>query len=186
MLVRIISGFQTGVDRGAILAADMLGLLTGGWIANGWIDETGCVREEAERYGLRECVRQGWAARTEMNVRDSDATVIINNERKLTGGSYMTANVCESLERPLWIVRAYQVPTREVSQYTLAFENWLPTGSRMSFKAWCQVHGIRTLNVAGPRASKWARGEEAAAEWLAAAVGSLEDEAGGADSVRAM
>ena len=76
MIEQVVSGFQTGIDRGAILTADLLGLRTGGWIAHGWLDETGNVRAIAEPYGLRECVVPGWAARTEANVKDSDATVI--------------------------------------------------------------------------------------------------------------
>ncbi len=36
---RIISGAQTGADRGALDAADILGIPRGGWVPLGWRSE---------------------------------------------------------------------------------------------------------------------------------------------------
>jgi len=41
--VKIVSGGQTGVDRGALEAADALGLDFGGWAPHGWIAEDGTI-----------------------------------------------------------------------------------------------------------------------------------------------
>ena len=41
--VKIVSGGQTGVDRGALEAAVALGLEFGGWAPHGWIAEDGTI-----------------------------------------------------------------------------------------------------------------------------------------------
>ncbi|MBR3223272.1 MAG: hypothetical protein IKF72_13710 [Kiritimatiellae bacterium] len=41
--VKIVSGGQTGVDRGALEAAMALGLDFGGWAPHGWIAEGGTI-----------------------------------------------------------------------------------------------------------------------------------------------
>ena len=41
--VKIVSGGQTGVDRGALEAAMALGLDFGGWAPHGWIAEDGTI-----------------------------------------------------------------------------------------------------------------------------------------------
>ena len=42
--VKIVSGGQTGVDRGALEAAVALGLDFGGWAPHGWIQKAGRFR----------------------------------------------------------------------------------------------------------------------------------------------
>jgi len=46
MNIKIVSGGQTGVDRGALEAAVALGLEFGGWAAHGWIAEGGTIPEQ--------------------------------------------------------------------------------------------------------------------------------------------
>lgn len=41
--VKIVSGGQTGVDRGALEAAVVLVLEFGGWALHGWIAEDGTI-----------------------------------------------------------------------------------------------------------------------------------------------
>lgn len=41
--VKIVSGGQTGVNRGALEAAVVLGLEFGGWALHGWIAEDGTI-----------------------------------------------------------------------------------------------------------------------------------------------
>ena len=52
--VTIVSGGQTGVDRGALEAAVALGLEFGGWAPHGWIAEDGTIpaqyREKMQEY----------------------------------------------------------------------------------------------------------------------------------------
>jgi hypothetical protein len=52
--MKIISGGQTGVDRGALKAAKAAGLETGGWMPRGWLSEDGPHPEFAELYGMHD------------------------------------------------------------------------------------------------------------------------------------
>ena len=76
--IRIISGGQTGVDRQALDVAISLGISHGGWCpAAAWPKTaafptaTSCRKPKAREYPLR----------TEQNVLDSDATVILLSRR---------------------------------------------------------------------------------------------------------
>lgn len=53
--LKIVSGGQTGADRGGLLAAMDLGLDWGGWAPKGWRSEDGaipsCYREKMQEIG---------------------------------------------------------------------------------------------------------------------------------------
>ena len=83
MIVKIISGGQSGVDRAALDAAIRLGIPHGGWVPKGRLAEDGPL---PETYSLRETPTAVYAERTEKNVVDSDGTLIISRG-ELTGGS---------------------------------------------------------------------------------------------------
>jgi len=81
-VTKIVSGGQTGIDRGALRAAKELGLDHGGWCPPGGICEDGLVSPEfnlketpEERSRLAPDVPR--SLRTEWNVRDSDATLVL-------------------------------------------------------------------------------------------------------------
>src|SRR6266404_7590609 len=88
-LKKIISGGQTGVDQGALRAAKECRLEIGGWCPPGRVRETGTIPPE---FPLKETARERSAdapdvprsQRTEWNVRDSDATLVI----RATGASH--------------------------------------------------------------------------------------------------
>ena len=71
---KIVSGGQTGVDRAALDVAIKLGIEAGGWCPRGRRAEDGPIEE---RYPLRETWSRTYSQRTEWNVRDSDATLIL-------------------------------------------------------------------------------------------------------------
>jgi hypothetical protein len=73
-LVRVVSGGQTGVDRAALDAALACGLPCGGWCPRGRRAEDGPIDPG---YPLRETPGDDYAERTEWNVRDSDATLVL-------------------------------------------------------------------------------------------------------------
>jgi hypothetical protein len=77
--MKIISGGQTGVDRAALDAAIACGLPWGGWCpSGGWAEDFPDPPGLLARYpGLRETPLSDPAQRTEWNVRDSDAILII-------------------------------------------------------------------------------------------------------------
>ncbi len=128
---RIVSGGQTGVDRGALEAALALGIAHGGWCPRGRLAEDGSI---PSRYELDELDSSDYAARTEQNVIDSDATLIIY-ERRMSGGTLLTFNLAKKWQRPHLTVRIDQAWDVERVQ------------------DWLAEYQPQTLNVAGPRES---------------------------------
>jgi Circularly permutated YpsA SLOG family len=137
----VISGGQTGVDRGALDAALSVGTPCGGWCPAGRRAEDGTI---PARYPLTELSGAGYEERTRKNVEDSDGTLIITFGRA-SGGTARTIEVCEKLARPHLIVDAASVPLVESVSQTVQFVT---------------TESIRQLNVAGPRASGEPRGYE--------------------------
>ena len=129
---RIVSGGQTGVDRAALDVALELGLERGGWCPRGRRAEDGPI---PARYPLRETASREYPVRTEWNVRDSDATPLLHEGRK-GRGTALTARCARTLVRPLMEVDLRRPP---------------PAGA---VREWLAAHGVRTLNVAGPRESE--------------------------------
>ena len=133
-LERIISGGQTGADRAALDFALAHGISHGGWCPRGRLAEDGVV----ERcYELKETPEVEYPQRTEWNVRDSDGTVVFSIAPELTGGSKLTAELAAKLGKPCLHVSELRDGENAVTRLrTFVFR-----------------HGIRVLNVAGPRAS---------------------------------
>ena len=92
--IKIVSGGQTGVDRGALEAAVALGLNFGGWAPHGWIAEDGTIpeqyREKMQEYPSMGGRAQDYRERTKANVRDSHATLILVDSLPLSGGTKLT------------------------------------------------------------------------------------------------
>ena len=129
---KIISGGQTGVDRAGLDAALALGLAAGGWCPRGRRAEDGPIPGS---YPLRETASAAYRVRTRLNVRDSDATLILCRG-PLTGGTRLTADLARRLGRPL--------RTADLSRRVQA-----PAAA-----AWLERQGVRRLNIAGPRESQ--------------------------------
>lgn len=73
-LARIVSGGQTGVDRGALDAALAAGFPCGGWCPEGRMAEDGAI---PPHYPLTELPGADYKQRTKRNVMDSDGTLVI-------------------------------------------------------------------------------------------------------------
>src|SRR5262245_56015878 len=99
--MKIISGGQTGVDRAALDFALEHGFEQGGWCPQGRLAEDG--RIEA-KYNLRETASAEYGERTRQNVLDSDATLIVVRDYRLTGGTALTRDVVIELNRPVLVV----------------------------------------------------------------------------------
>ena len=135
-LVKIVSGGQTGVDRGALDAALDAGFPCGGWAPQGRKAEDGPI---AERYPLGELVSGGYEERTLQNVLDSDGTAILHSG-ELEGGTRLTQVYCVENGKPCEVVDASGVTPRKAARRLAGF---------------VRRHSIAVLNIAGPRASKW-------------------------------
>lgn len=72
-ITKIISGGQTGADRGGLDAALYCNVPHGGWCPKGRLSEDGTI---PEKYDLQEMTTKDYLRRTEANVVDSDATII--------------------------------------------------------------------------------------------------------------
>lgn len=129
---RIISGGQTGADRAALDWAIQHHIPHGGWCPAGRLAEDGCI---PSAYQLLEMPDGGgYRSRTKANVRDADATLILSIDPVLTGGSRETALFAKRLDKPF-------VHLHPGMPWQAALRDWL-AGTP-----------VRTLNVAGPRAS---------------------------------
>ncbi len=126
----IVSGGQTGVDRAALDVAMAIGIGHGGWCPAGRLSEDGTV---PSRYDLQESDSREYPVRTEQNVVDSDATLILC-EGRLKGGTLLTRRICVRLGKPFLVVRIDRDDASDVRQ-------------------WLAMEQPATLNVAGPRES---------------------------------
>ena len=72
---KIVSGAQTGTERGGLNAAIHCKLPCGGWVPRGRRAEDGVIPDTYEN--LRETDTRACPVRTEANVIDSDATLIM-------------------------------------------------------------------------------------------------------------
>ena len=140
---KIVSGGQTGADRGGLLAGRRLGLETGGWAPRGWQTESGPAEAQLRALGLVEHPEPGYPPRTRANVRDSDGTVLFV-DRRSTPGSRLTRRCAAEEGRPLIEIPACSNPAR-------LFET--PAGWQRKLRAWLAKHRIEVLNVAGNRES---------------------------------
>jgi hypothetical protein len=132
MLRQIVSGGQTGVDRAALDAARTLGLRCGGWCPRGRRADDGRI---AGHYPLRETPSTRYIQRTEWNVRDSDATLIVARGA-LSGGTLKTLETARRLNKPVYVLDL----NRGIGDN--------------AFPDWRKQNGVGVLNVAGPRESQ--------------------------------
>jgi hypothetical protein len=104
----IISGGQTGVDRAALDEALARGIPYGGWCPKG-----GWAEDMTEPPGLlatyphlRETPSADPAQRTERNVRDSDACLILVDEGGVgaSGGTALAEKLAAQYDKPVLVV----------------------------------------------------------------------------------
>lgn len=131
----IVSGGQTGADRGALDFAIKYGYTHGGWAPHGREAEDGVI---PLKYQLAELADGGYRQRTRRNVQDSDGTLIVNLG-ELDGGTKATQAFAEQMGKPYLVMQLDAGVTVEAAASVLA---------------WLREHAIKTLNVAGPRESK--------------------------------
>lgn len=141
---KIVSGGQTGVDRAALDVALELGIEAGGWCPRGRLAEDGVI---PAGYPLEETETSDYAVRTELNVRDSDGTLVITWAPPSEGTAY-TVGMARKHGKPCFVVDLREDDTPDAAA------------------RWLDEHRIRVLNVAGPRASKFPHIYDLAVDFL--------------------
>ena len=96
----IISGGQTGADRGALDFAMKKEIKHGGWCPLGRKAEDKLI---PPCYSLLETTTSLYPARTRMNIRDSDATLVFSSDVN-SKGSLLTTRFCVELNKPYYVV----------------------------------------------------------------------------------
>ena len=127
----IVTGGQSGVDRAAMDVAQKFNLPLGGWCPRGRWAEDGPIPES---YPLRECDSEVPAVRTELNVIDSDGTLIITCEGP-KDGTPLTLECAQKHGRPYLVLSLDEHPDVD------------------AFWKWITHNQIKVLNIAGPRES---------------------------------
>lgn len=124
-LKKIISGGQTGADRGALEAGKRLGYETGGTVPRGYRTNRG-PDQSLREFGVKEHSSAGYPPRTIRNIKDSDGTVWFGNAK--TPGGKLTLGTARQQGKPF-------IVNPEPAELT----------------EWLADYGIETLNVAGDR-----------------------------------
>ena len=141
-ITKIVSGGQTGADRGGLDAAIYCNVNHGGWAPQGKLAEDGNI---PAKYQLQETASSGYLKRTEQNVVDSDATIIFTIGN-LTGGSFRTMEFAQKHKKPVLHIDIGEYSRTETIHWILRWfkgDVTKPTPPKNC-----------VLNVAGSRESK--------------------------------
>jgi len=135
-IIKIISGGQTGADRGGLDSAIQNNINHGGYCPKNRKSEKGKI---PKMYKLIETISTSYLARTKLNVQLSDATIVFTHGNPY-GGSMETIKFAQKQYKPYLHI-----------DIKLSFEMLVRTISR-----WLKEINIKdvTLNIAGSRESK--------------------------------
>jgi hypothetical protein len=138
-VTRIVSGGQSGVDRAALDFAIRHGIPYGGWCPKGgWAEDFPDPPGVLARYpGLRETPSSDTGQRTEWNVRDSDATLVLTRSNAHSPGTAVGIAATETYSKPHLIV---DIDSTDAAERIRA---WL-----------AQNPDIHILSIGGPRESE--------------------------------
>lgn len=133
--ITLISGGQTGADRGGLEAGKQLGIRTGGWMPLGWKAEDGYHPEFKDEYNLSTTRTSDYMARAAKNIADSHLTVVFSTKPQ-SAGTKATLRECRIQRKP----RVLLDPFDSSAESTLL---WIAK-SRLDAPVW---------NIAGNRES---------------------------------
>jgi predicted Rossmann-fold nucleotide-binding protein len=129
--MKIISGGQTGVDRAALDVALELGIECGGYCPKGRRSEDGII---PEKYPLTQTTTGQYPERTGLNVKTSDATLVLI-DKAADRGTALTISLCKLHHKPCIVI-------------DLSNEN-----KEQNLLQWIKETKINVLNIAGNRES---------------------------------
>ena len=133
--IQVWSGGQTGADIGGLVAAEKLGLKTGGFCPKNCRTEKGPQPILVTRFGLVETNSKESLPRTRLNIEYTNSTIIFA-EMPLTGGSARTFEIADQLNKPAMVI---DPESYNASGYVLNF---------------LERHRPGRINIAGSRESK--------------------------------
>ena len=138
-VTRIVSGGQSGVDRAALDFAIAHGFSYGGWCPKGgWAEDFPDSPGLLARYpGLRETPDRDTQQRTESNVRDSDATLVLTRVDTSSPGTSVGIAATNTYAKPHLIVDI------DAPDPAARIRAWL-----------LENPDIRILSIGGPRESE--------------------------------
>ncbi len=132
MIKKIISSGQTWPGRAGLDIAIELGIQRGGWISKGLRSQD---VELTHKYNLRETGSIGFSQSAELNILESDGTLIIMNG-KPSGGSELIPQISKKHHRPCLCVDLNEIGEAKAVQI---------------IAAWIEARKMKTLNVTGLR-----------------------------------
>ena len=138
-VICIVSGGQSGVDRAALDFAIGHEIAYGGWCPKGgWAEDFPDPPGLLARYpNLRETSDSDTRQRTELNVRDSDATLVLTRSDATSPGSAFAVSVAKTHMKPYLIIDIDAPDAVE------------------RIRAWLvEQPDIRVLSIGGPRESE--------------------------------
>lgn len=133
---KIISGGQTGADRAAFDFALENNIEIGGFVPKNRLAEDGKIPPEYKN--LIETETENYAERTKLNVKNSDATLILSHG-KLAGGSLLTKELAERYQKPFLHIDFSENAMKKAVEKT---------------KIWLSSIFCENLNIAGARKSE--------------------------------
>lgn len=157
---KIVTGGQTGVDRGALDGAMDVNMAWAGYVPKGWLAEDHVVPLKYRRLGgagngVLENQSPSYIARTRENIGISDIVLlVVRNVLRpdATPGTLMTLEEADKWHRPWYVSDGSDVA---------AVRSWMrqaAVGQRVLGRSSATIH----LMVAGPRASLWPEGHAVA------------------------
>lgn len=154
MITKFISGGQTGVDRGALLAGLDLGIEIGGTCPKGRRAEDGRI---PDMFPLAESPLWSYPSRTIDNIENSHATaILVRTVEDVDSGTKLTLKTCR-LSQVL-----YAVIEMSVDVDFFSFNSF--------YESIIGVDGDKVVNFAGPRESRCGGIQEQTREFLVRAV----------------
>ena len=132
---KVISGGQTGADRGGLDAALDLDFPHGGWCPYGRRAEDGRI---PDRYELVETASTSYKVRTRLNITESEGTVIFVRGQ-VSQGSALTSEYATWHKKPWLLVDLAAVPSRDAAI--------------LKVSRFIAENEVEVLNIAGSRES---------------------------------
>lgn len=144
---KVISGGQTGADQAGLRAARDLGICTGGTAPADFYTDKG-PNYTLMMYGLT--AYGTYNERTKQNIVDSDATLVIV-ENKNSPGSKLTVNLLKELQKPFYVANVAEFVRDACLGYTRCGP--VPSFVRLCEDICLWLDGCpgAVLNVAGNR-----------------------------------